>query len=197
MKDFAKAALCGVYKYSGAMLAQEALARATASPFMVVLLFHRVTDAIPEDGLTVSTAFFRKTCRMLRRSFHPVPLSRIFELLRSKTPPPPRTVAITFDDCYRDNLAAARVLAEFDLPACFFVPTAFIGTQSVFEWDKGLVPMPNLSWDDLREMSRMGFEIGSHTVNHVNMAAVSLDEARRELVESRKTLEDRLGQRVR
>ena len=92
---------------------------------------------------------------------------------------------------------ASPFLAEFDLPACFFVPTAFIGTQSAFEWDEGLVPMPNLSWDDLREMSRMGFEIGSHTVNHVNMAAVSLDEARRELVESRKTLEDRLGQRVR
>src|SRR5438132_8050039 len=143
MKDIAKAALCGVYKYSGAMLAQEALARATARPFMVVLLFHRVTDAIPEDGLTVSTSFFRKACRMLRRSFQVVPLSRIFELLKSKSPPPPRTVAITFDDCYRDNLSAARTLAEFGLPGCFFVPTAFVGTDTVFEWDKDLARMPN------------------------------------------------------
>src|SRR6266850_3831969 len=124
MKDIAKAALCGLYKYSGAMFAQEAMARVTGQPFMAVLLFHRVTDAIPEDGLTVSTSFFRKTCRMLRRGFQVVPLSRIFELLKSKQPPPPRTVAITFDDCYRDNLFAARTLAEFGLPACYFVPTA-------------------------------------------------------------------------
>ena len=126
-----------------------------------------------------------------------VPLSRIFELLKSKSPPPPRTVAITFDDCYRDNLSAARVLAEFGLPACFFVPTGFVGTDTVFEWDKGLARMPNLTWDDVREIANMGFEVGSHSVNHVNMAAIPVEQARCELVESRKTLEDKLGRRVR
>jgi peptidoglycan/xylan/chitin deacetylase (PgdA/CDA1 family) len=197
MKDFAKATLCGVYKYSGAMIAQEAMARVIGHPFLVVLHFHRVTDAIPEDGLTVSTRRFRKICHLLRRSFHVVPLAEIFRMLHSKGPIPRRTIAITFDDSYRDNLFAARLLAEYHLPACFFVPTGFVDTDAVYEWDKSLARMPHLRWDDLREMVSLGHEIGSHSVTHPNMATISVEEARRELVESRKTLEDQLGCRVR
>src|SRR6185295_19794232 len=108
MKHLAKATLCGIYKYSGAMVAQEALSRLTGLSFMSVLLFHRVTDVIPEDGLTVSTAHFRGICRMLRHGFNVVPLAEIYHLLNTKSRIPPRTVAITFDDCYQDNLFAAR-----------------------------------------------------------------------------------------
>ncbi|HYV36019.1 MAG TPA: polysaccharide deacetylase family protein [Gemmataceae bacterium] len=197
MKNLAKATLCGVYKYSGAMFAQEAMSRLAGRPFMAVLLFHRVTDAIPPDGLTVGTRHFRNICNLLRRGFHVVPLSEIFRIVKEKAPVPRRTVAITFDDCYRDNLFAARTLAEFGLPASFFVPTGYVGTDAVFDWDKHLPRMPNLSWDDVQEMSRLGFEIGSHTVTHANMATVPLEQARRELIDSKKTLEDKLGRPVR
>jgi peptidoglycan/xylan/chitin deacetylase (PgdA/CDA1 family) len=197
MKNIAKAALCGFYKYSGAMRAQETVARWAGQPFMAVLLFHRVTDDIPEDGLTVGTRRFRSMCRMLRRSFHVVPLSEIFRILQARAPVPPRTVAITFDDCYRDNLFAARVLASYGLPASFFVPTSFVGTDHVFDWDKDLPRMANLSWDDVREMNAMGFEIGSHTVTHPNLGTVTTERLRLELRESKATLEKQLGRPVR
>src|SRR5262249_27906192 len=86
MKSTAKVALCGIYKFSGAMHAQEALARPFRRPFMAVLLFHRVTDVIPEDGLTVSPRHFEKICQMLRRSFHVVPLETVFRILRQQLP---------------------------------------------------------------------------------------------------------------
>ena len=108
MKSFLKTSCYALWKYSGAMRVQEALARHRRGPFMAVLLFHRVTDAIPEDGLTVGTARFRRICRLLRRSFNVVPLADIFRLARSGEPIRRRTVAVTFDDCYRDNLPAAR-----------------------------------------------------------------------------------------
>ena len=197
MKTLTKAALCATYKYTGAMHSQEMLSRWFGRSFVAILLFHRVTDAIPEDGLTVSTARFEQMCRMLRRNFHVVPLSEAYELIRSGRPVPPRTVAITFDDSYRDNLFAARILAEMELPACFFVPTSFLGTQRTFEWDRGLKRMPNLTWDDVREMTRMGFEIGSHTVTHANLGSVSVDQARREICESKTIIENELGRPVR
>jgi peptidoglycan/xylan/chitin deacetylase (PgdA/CDA1 family) len=197
MKHLAKATLCGLYKYSGAMRAQETLARATGRPFIAILLFHRVTDAIPEDGLTVSTAQFRAICQMLKRGFRVVPLAEVFRILNQKLPVPPRLVAITFDDCYRDNLFAARVLAEFGLPACFFVPTACVGTETVFEWDRDLPRMANLTWDDVHEMMALGHEIGSHTATHVDLAAVPVELARQELINSKKTLESRLGRAAR
>jgi peptidoglycan/xylan/chitin deacetylase (PgdA/CDA1 family) len=193
----ARATLCRAYKYTGAMSMHETLARASGRRFMTILLFHRVTDCKPEDGLTVSTARFRSICRMLSRQFNVVPLGEIFRILRAGKGMPHRTIAITFDDCYHDNLAAARVLAEYGLPATFFLPTGYVGTERVFDWDRGLPPMPNLSWDDVRTMARMGFEIGSHTVSHANLGAVNRDQAREELVASRKALQDQLEQPVR
>ena len=146
MLRLAKHTLCSVYKYTGAMRVQEAVNRRLGRSFLAVLLFHRVTDEIPEDGLTVSTGRFRRICRMLRRGFRVVPLAEAVRLSRTAEPFPQRTVAVTFDDCYRDNLFAARILAEHGLPACFFVPAALVGTDHVFDWDRHLPRLPNLSW---------------------------------------------------
>jgi peptidoglycan/xylan/chitin deacetylase (PgdA/CDA1 family) len=195
--DYITAAFCAAYKYLGAVHLHEWLARRRERSFAAVLLFHRVTDAIPEDGITVSTDRFRRTCRMLRRSFHVRPLADVVAMIRSGRPVPARTVAITFDDCYQDNLPAARVLAEHGLPATFFIPTAFLGTDHVFTWDRGLPPMPNLSWDDVREMVRLGFDIGSHTVTHADLGLATTAEVQREVTESKRVLEEQLQQPVR
>ncbi len=192
-----RVALCGAYKYSGAMWTHESLARLFGHRFMTILLFHRVTDVIPEDGLTVSTTRFRQMCAMLAKRFRVVPLSEIFRIVRAGEPMPPRTLAITFDDSYHDNLNACRVLHDHGLPATFFLPTSFIDSQRVFEWDRGLPPMPNLTWNDVREMVRLGFEIGSHTVTHANLGIVSREQAWDELIRSKQILEDQTGQPVR
>ncbi len=197
IKKLAKSALCAAYLYSGAAPAQEWLQRRAGQQFMTILLFHRVSDQIPEDGLTVSTARFRSICLLLRRGFRVVPLAEVFEIVRSGRPMPPRTIAVTFDDCYRDNLFAARVLAEFGFPATFFVPTAYVGTNRSFAWDSHLPRMANLAWDNVREMVRMGHEIGSHTVSHINLGTASCNEARKELVESKAVLERQLEGKVR
>jgi peptidoglycan/xylan/chitin deacetylase (PgdA/CDA1 family) len=197
MRDLAKASLCGLYKYSGAMAAQERLTYWAGRRAAAVLLFHRVSDDIPGDGLTVGTRWFRRLCGLLRNRFRVVPLDEALRLVGTGMALPRRTVAITFDDCYRDNLHAAQVLAEFGLPACFFVPTQYVGTDHIFEWDRGLKTMPNLNWDDLREMVRLGHDVGSHTVSHADLGVVGPDEARRELRDSKKTLENRLGRPAR
>jgi peptidoglycan/xylan/chitin deacetylase (PgdA/CDA1 family) len=197
MNNFARLAFCAAYKYAAMVRVHEWLISMRGRSFASVLLFHRVTDAVPEDGITVGTDRFRRICRMLQRSFHVRPLAEVVHLIRSGRPVPNRTVAITFDDCYRDNLPAARVLAGYDLPATFFIPTAFVGTEHVFAWDHGLPRMPNLSWDDLREMVRLGFDIGSHTHTHPDLGVISPAEALREVTESKRILEERLQRPVR
>lgn len=197
IKTLTKTALCALYKYSGAVRVQEILARGRGRSFAAVLLFHRITDVIPEDGLTIGTDRFRRICRMLRRSFHVVSLAELVSIVRSGRIVPARTVAITFDDCYFDNLDAARTLAAHGLPATFFIPTAFVGTDHVFPWDRGLPRLPNLSWGDVREIVRMGFDIGSHTVTHADLGSIALADARREVSESKRVLEEQLQRPVR
>lgn len=192
-----RAALCGAYKYSGAMRAHEWAARLCGRRFLSILLFHRVTDVIPEDGLTISTRRFGRICRLLADRFHVVPLEEVFALLRGGAPLPARTLAITFDDCYHNNLDAARCLARYRLPATFFIPTAYVGTCRAFDWDRGLPKLPNLSWDDVRAIADLGFDIGSHTVSHANLGMVTIEQARMELGESRDVLERQLRRPVR
>jgi peptidoglycan/xylan/chitin deacetylase (PgdA/CDA1 family) len=49
-----------------------------------------------------------------------------------------------------------------------------------------------MSWDDVGSLARMGMTIGSHTVNHANMAATPLEQMTLELEQSRQTLEARV-----
>ena len=72
-----------------------------------------------------------------------------------------------------------------------------MGTDQTFAWDAGLPRMPNLAWDDVREMARLGFEVGSHTVSHPNLGEVDRDRAWEELTTSRAVLEGELGRPVR
>lgn len=59
--------------------------------------------------------------------------------------------------------------------------------------DPGTVPGLMLSWDDIREMSAEGISFGSHTATHPILSRLSHNEARAEIVDSKRAIEDRLG----
>lgn len=53
-----------------------------------------------------------------------------------------------------------------------------------------------LSWDEIIEMSRDNVDFGSHGCSHQILTTLSLDEVERELVQSKKIIEERIGKRV-
>jgi peptidoglycan/xylan/chitin deacetylase (PgdA/CDA1 family) len=53
-----------------------------------------------------------------------------------------------------------------------------------------------LSWDQARQLASSGVDIGSHTQDHPHLARLPEDAQRRELAESRRTLEQELGREV-
>jgi peptidoglycan/xylan/chitin deacetylase (PgdA/CDA1 family) len=53
-----------------------------------------------------------------------------------------------------------------------------------------------MSSEQVRQMRRGGMQIGAHTVSHPILASLQADEARREIADSRDTLERILGERV-
>jgi peptidoglycan/xylan/chitin deacetylase (PgdA/CDA1 family) len=50
-----------------------------------------------------------------------------------------------------------------------------------------------VSWQDARQLSRAGFEIGAHTVNHALLSRVPIAEAQREIIASRAKMLAELG----
>jgi peptidoglycan/xylan/chitin deacetylase (PgdA/CDA1 family) len=53
-----------------------------------------------------------------------------------------------------------------------------------------------MSWDQIRELRRLGHTIGAHTHTHPRLSALEPGEQRRELERSKRELEERLGEPV-
>jgi peptidoglycan/xylan/chitin deacetylase (PgdA/CDA1 family) len=107
---------------------------------------------------------------------------------------PPDSLAVTLDDGFADNYEQAfPILARFRIPATIFLTVGYIGTDRLPTLSRtDHVPRP-LDWAQVREMQAHGVEFGSHTLTHPMLSRVSPEEARRELVDSRRVLEDLLG----
>jgi peptidoglycan/xylan/chitin deacetylase (PgdA/CDA1 family) len=161
----------------------------------VIVVFHRVNDAIHNDPITCTTTQFERFVRFFARFFEVISLGELLRRLESGEVLPP-SLTITFDDGYRGNATiAAPILERHGLRACFFVTTGFIGSDHVPEWDRELgIKTMWMSWDQVRALRAAGHEIGSHTATHIDMGTTPPDRAREEIVTANDRLERELGQ---
>jgi peptidoglycan/xylan/chitin deacetylase (PgdA/CDA1 family) len=163
-----------------------------------ILLYHRVND-VSDDVLTASTQKFAEHLVTLRHFYRVVPTGDLVERIAQGTSIPATSVAIHFDDCYRDvRTCAAELLGAAGLPATAFVSSGFVDTERVFHHDRDKSPhrFPNFRAQDLRELGGLGVEVAAHTVNHVDLGTISLEEAQVEVEESRRELEHLLAHPV-
>ena len=82
-------------------------------------------------------------------------------------------VSLTFDDANADQYAAAQKLKSKGMAGTFYLNSGFIN-------------QPNyLTLDQVQAMKADGHEIASHTISHPDLAAISLDEAKRQICNDR------------
>jgi peptidoglycan/xylan/chitin deacetylase (PgdA/CDA1 family) len=115
-------------------LARRGTRRGTAP---VVLLYHRIAHATSDPQLLcVKPEHFAQHVEVVAESYQPVRLRDLVAALRAGELPS-RAVAITFDDGYADNLAAAKpVLEQNGVPATVFVASGWLGGDRMFWWDE-------------------------------------------------------------
>jgi peptidoglycan/xylan/chitin deacetylase (PgdA/CDA1 family) len=108
-----------------------------------VLMYHRVLESCIDEpvfvqpGMYVTAKNFRRQINFLKKKFNVIPLAELVERVAAG-----KSVggccAITFDDGWYDNFTSAfPILQEFQVPATFFIATAFIGTNRMF-WPEEL-----------------------------------------------------------
>jgi len=106
------------------------------SPFLV-LLYHRVQPRLDPFSPSLSIDKFESQMRYLAKHFNVLTLAEIFDGIKKGKSLSPKTVAITFDDGYRDNfLHAHPILKHYGLPATLFVSTGYIDTGRVMWNDR-------------------------------------------------------------
>lgn len=106
-------------------------------PKSFLLMYHRVADLeIDPWDLAVSADNFEAQLIALKESYDVISLEEMMEAKKKKKIKE-RSVAITFDDGYKDNFTTAfPILVKHQLPATFFISSAYIENQNEFWWDK-------------------------------------------------------------
>jgi peptidoglycan/xylan/chitin deacetylase (PgdA/CDA1 family) len=106
---------------------------------------------------------------------------------------------IHFDDCYKGVFTnAAPLLKSVQMPATAFIASGYVGKNLAFPHDAEAYPFTfeNLEEDEVLGLKELGFEIGAHTVQHLNLGEVSMSRVQREVLGSRAHLEAITGQPV-
>jgi peptidoglycan/xylan/chitin deacetylase (PgdA/CDA1 family) len=155
-----------------------------------ILMYHRVHAAPPpsQRALTVHPGDFARQMRWLKqRGYRTITQRELYDALFLGKRLGPKPILITFDDGYSDVFhKALPVLKRLDMRATAYVISGrTLKSDTVF-----------LTWHLLRALERDGVEIGSHTITHPDLTSLSDGEALRELVQSRRAFERRLGHPV-
>lgn len=173
-------------------------ARARLGP--LILSYHAVasgwlgSSAVPADVLAAQLDL------LARRGYVGLTFAECEWRLQEGTLPN-RCLVVTFDDGYASVLRVKPVLEALGFPATVFVVTQFVDSGEPLSWpgvDQWLRTdhgheMRSLTWEELETLRDGGWEVGSHTVTHPTLTALPDGELRRELVESRRAIELRLG----
>lgn len=158
----------------------------------VMLMYHSVVEGngVPDWPWAVSMQRFRSQLDFLAAEGWATPT--MAELVAAPEKWPGRTVVITFDDGYVDNLSAWEELQKRGMRATWFIVSGCIGQEPAWSAD-GRPAGRLLNGAELRAMQDTGMELGSHAVNHVSLIEVEDKLLRAELSDSKAALEDTLG----
>jgi peptidoglycan/xylan/chitin deacetylase (PgdA/CDA1 family) len=162
-----------------------------------ILYYHSISDAPIRSS--VSPAAFAEQMEHLRENgYRVLSLADVVRHIATRAAFPEKCVALTLDDGFKDNYQEAfPILQRAGFTATVFLTAAYIGTDRLPTLTRtDFVPRP-LGWNEVKEMHRHGIEVGSHTLTHPMLSRVSPDLARREIVESRRVIEEVLGAPVR
>ncbi len=152
-----------------------------------ILMYHSIDHNDKVTKLSVSPESFARQMEFLRKNkYNIIPLEEAIPYIKRKALPPQKTIAITFDDGYYNNYHDAYpVLKKHNIPATMFIIVNRVG-------DPGFV-----NWEEVKEMSDSGvITIGSHTRTHFWLLNSDDRFLQKEIVDSKKILEEKLGKKV-
>jgi peptidoglycan/xylan/chitin deacetylase (PgdA/CDA1 family) len=160
-----------------------------------VLCYHHFAERCDSSLCTPTSVFERHMKALKEDGYSVISTAELTEFLAFRRRIPKKAVVINLDDGYRSTYEIAYpILKKYGFTATLFIYTSFIGASN-----------NALTWDQLKAMKADGFEVGSHSVNHVDLSKKLAGESekeylarvKRELMVSKQVLDDKLNQNTR
>ena len=166
------------------------------------LMYHKIGD-YPKGSqlqkLWVTEKDFRKQLQYLKdHGYTPIHFVDLKRAEENTAPLPKNPVLITFDDGYANNYELAFPhLKEMNMKGNIFLVYETIETYNVWHNPETEASLNMLTWAQVEEMQNSGIiEFGSHTMKHRCLTKIPAEDARWELNESKKKLEEKLGREM-
>lgn len=157
-----------------------------------IIVYHSVRPTDPlhsplQKEFEVSPEIFENQLLFLRdNGFTVISFSALLDGLAKKNSLPEKPVILTFDDGWMNQyIYAFPLLKKYGMTGTFFVFTNAIGHPHF------------LSWDQIKEMDRVGMTIANHTKSHPFLFNITDDHLLYdEIITSKQILEEHLGKKV-
>lgn len=155
---------------------------------MRILMYHSIADDNSDPWALSPCMFAAQMDWLAEHGYTVLSLSQLlsnFDHGKSHK----KSVALTFDDGFVDFLEnAVPVLSKYQYPATLFVVAGEVG--GISRWRSPELQRPLLSWDGIREIAKMGYEIGSHGLHHRDLTTLCSKDLETEIIISKKLIED-------
>lgn len=163
-----------------------------ADDSVAIYLFHGVTDDASAQVRNYNHKHllvdeFANTCRALKSHGTAVTMDDVLLAWTEGSSLPPRAYAITFDDGFENNHSlAAPILSDFNIPACFYVTSNFIESNTMSWVDRielavedakaGCLTLPwgKRAFDSVTSKIELLNDIRSHVKTDPSLAAQDL-----------------------
>jgi peptidoglycan/xylan/chitin deacetylase (PgdA/CDA1 family) len=136
----------------------------------VILQYHHVSESSPSSTSITPQQFALHLQYLHDEKFAVVPLSQLISAIQKQQVLHDKTVAITFDDAYLDNLINAKpLLDKFDFPFTIFVNPGIINRN------QNIKKSQYLSWQQLKALAEEGVIIANHGFEHNSLLRIPDD----------------------
>lgn len=163
-----------------------------------ILTYHnlgRRPRGVRLKGLYLSTRLFHRQLSELKEAGY---TSSSLDHWKSLAAPRSKALILTFDDGLANAWQhGAQTLTQLDFQAIQFLVAGLLGRTSEWHSAEGEVVEPLMDEVQIREWLAAGHQIGSHTLSHPWLTRLDVSRARREIADSKKSLEDRFGVAIR
>jgi len=148
-----------------------------------ILLYHHIAASSHNSRYYVSPEKFDAELKLLHDwEYTTITTEMLVNAVMEGADLPPRPLLITFDDGNLDNyFNAFPIMQKYGFTGVVYIIGNYMGTPGY------------MNADQIKVMAAAGWEVGSHSMNHLDLSELDPQRQRYEIVESREKLESELG----
>tara|TARA_B100000586_G_scaffold202389_1_gene150400 strand:- start:27 stop:812 length:786 start_codon:yes stop_codon:yes gene_type:complete len=168
-----------------------------------ILMYHEIRDQYDNMMCISQKEFSRQMGLLERQDYKTISLARLKKGVENNEETNEKLVVITFDDGHEGVYSNAYpILRDNGFIATLYVVPSWIDSKEMFTRRIGStgkeIPLGEqysafMSWENLKELSNHGYDIGSHTFSHQLLINLENEALKQELDLADKAIKDNLG----